>query len=39
VLEAGIARLPDEPSLRESLRILLDHSGREPAAAPPHGAA
>ena len=24
VLEAGIARLPDEPSLRESLRILLD---------------
>lgn len=39
VLEAGIARLPDEPSLRESLRILLDHGGRELAAAPPRGAA
>jgi len=39
VLEAGIARLPDEPSLRESLRILLDRGGREPAAARPRGVA
>lgn len=35
VLEAGIARLPDEPSLRESLRILLAEPGGSAGPARP----
>ena len=39
VLEAGIARLPDEPSLRESLRILLAQAVAESVPARPRDVA